>query len=133
MDLINLIHFKSLTDERGGLVALESNKNVPFDVKRIYYLFDTSPEVSRGFHAHRLLKQVAICVHGSCRMVLDNGVKCEEVHLNSPTTGLLISQHIWREIHDFSADCVLLVLADAYYDESDYIRNYDEFLKEIHT
>lgn len=133
MSLIKLIEFKNLADERGGMVALESNRSVPFEVKRVYYLFGSSPGVSRGFHAHRSLQQVAICVHGSCRMVLDDGVRREEVRLGSPCTGLMIGDRVWREIHDFSPDCVLLVLASAHYDESDYIRSYDDFVSEIAT
>ena len=84
--------------------------------------------VSRGFHAHKNLRQVAVCVAGSCRFILDDGTKKEEVVLNSPATGLLIQGIVWREMHDFSSDCVLMVLADKYYDESDYIRKYDDFL-----
>ncbi len=133
MSLINLIDFQSLGDERGSLVALEigMEKAVPFDIKRVYYIYHTAEGVSRGFHAHRNLKQVAICVAGQCRMLLDNGETCEEAWLNSPTKGLLIESMVWREMHDFSADCVLLVLASEHYDETDYIRSYSEFLKEI--
>lgn len=129
--LIELIKFNNLFDERGSLVVLESNRNVPFEMKRVYYLFRNAPGMSRGFHAHRLLQQVAICVHGSCRMVLDDGKRREEVWLDDPSTGLVIGDFVWREIHDFSPDCVLLVLASQNYDESDYIRSYDEFLTEV--
>ena len=128
MSLIKTINFKPLGDERGSLVALEGNKSVPFDIKRVYYIFGTKEGVSRGFHAHRNLKQVAVCVTGSCRFVLDNGKQKEEVILNSATKGLLIEDLIWREMYDFSPDCVLMVLASEYYDESDYIREYDDFL-----
>ena len=85
--------------------------------------------MSRGYHAHRNLRQVAMCVAGSCRMVLDNGSTREEVVLDCPTRGLLIESMMWREMHDFSDDCVLLVLASELYDETDYIRDYDEFLR----
>jgi len=128
VSLIKTINFKPLGDERGSLVALEGNKSVPFDIKRVYYIFGTKEGVSRGFHAHRNLKQVAVCVTGSCRFVLDNGKQKEEVILNSATKGLLIEDLIWREMYDFSPDCVLMVLASEYYDESDYIREYDDFL-----
>lgn len=100
---------------------------IPFDIKRIYYIFETKSNVSRGFHAHRALKQVAVCVAGSCRMVLDNGTQREGVLLDSPTKGVLIEGLIWREMHDFSSNCVLLVLASEEYRESDYIRNYEDF------
>jgi len=126
--LIQTIIFKPLGDERGSLVALEANKSVPFDIKRVYCIFGTKEGVSRGFHAHRNLKQVAVCVTGSCRFTLDNGKLREEVVLNDSTKGLLIQNLTWREIHDFSPDCVLMVLASEYYNESDYIRDYDDFL-----
>lgn len=128
MTLIQTIIFKPLGDERGSLVALEANKSVPFDIKRVYCIFGTKEGVSRGFHAHRNLKQVAVCVTGSCRFTLDNGKLREEVVLNDSTKGLLIQNLTWREIHDFSPDCVLMVLASEYYNESDYIRDYDDFL-----
>lgn len=130
MSLIKWIDFQSLGDARGSLVALEigMEKAVPFDIKRVYYIYQTGEGVSRGFHAHRDLKQVAICVAGQCRMVLDNGKEREETLMNSPTQGLLIESMVWREMHDFSRDCVLLVLASEHYDESDYIRNYETFV-----
>lgn len=127
MSLIKTISFPPLGDDRGSLVALEAHKTVPFDVKRVYYIFGTKPGVSRGFHAHRALQQVAVCVTGKCRMVLDDGTRREEVWLDSPTKGLLIGDLVWREMHDFSPDCVLLVLADQQYNETDYIRNYEDF------
>ena len=130
MSLIQLIDFTSLGDDRGSLVALESNRSIPFDIKRIYYIFDTKEGVSRGFHAHKQLKQVAVCVTGQCRIVLDNGKHREEVCLDSPTKGILIEDMIWREMHDFSEDCVFLVLASELYDESDYIRDY-KYFKEL--
>lgn len=129
MSLIKLLSFTPLGDNRGSLVALESNKSIPFEIKRVYYIFGTKDGVLRGFHAHRNLKQVAVCVTGSCRFVLDNGKEREEVLLDCSTRGLIIEDLTWREMHDFSPDCVLLVLASEYYDESDYIRDYEEFLR----
>ena len=129
MSLINIISFKSLGDERGSLLALESNKNIPFDIKRVYYIFGTKEATARGFHAHKNLKQIAVCVTGSCRFVLDNGKQKEEVVLDNATKGLLIKNLTWREMYDFSPDCVLMVLANKYYDESDYIRDYNDFLR----
>ncbi len=120
-------------DERGSLVALETYKTVPFDVKRVYYIFGTKPGVSRGFHAHRALQQLAVCVTGTFRMVLDDGHQREDVWLDSPTKGLLIGDLVWREMHDFSPDCVLLVLASEFYNEADYIRSYDEFKRIVST
>lgn len=126
--LAKLIDFDILGDARGSLISLEQYKNIPFDVQRVYYIFDTKEGVSRGFHAHRHLEQVVVCVKGSCRFLLDNGEMKEELLLNSPQQGLYIGHNLWREMHDFSEDCVLLVLASDYYNESDYIRNYDDFL-----
>lgn len=131
MKLVNIIEFKTLGDDRGSLVSLEQNKNIPFEVKRIYYIFGTKEGVSRGFHAHKNLQQVAICVKGSCRFVLDDGHNKDEIILDNPNIGLHINSFMWREMHDFSEDCVLVVLASELYDESDYIRNYNDFLKEL--
>lgn len=127
MSLIRLIDLPPLGDERGSLVAIEANRHIPFEVKRVYYIFGTQPGVSRGFHAHKNLQQLAVCVTGKCRMVLDDGINKESVWLDSPTKGLLIGNNVWREMHEFSDDCVLLVLASEHYDESDYIRDYSEF------
>jgi dTDP-4-dehydrorhamnose 3,5-epimerase-like enzyme len=127
MSLIVTISFPPLGDDRGSLVALEAHKTIPFDIKRIYYIFGTQSGMSRGFHAHRALQQVAVCVTGKCRILLDDGHQREEVWLDSPTKGLLIGDLVWREMHDFSPDCVLLVLASEFYNEADYIRTYDEF------
>jgi len=129
MSLIKLIDFSILGDSRGSLVALESNKNVPFDIKRVYYIFGTKNQVSRGFHAHKDLQQIAVCVSGSCEFLLDDGKTRESVVLDNPSRALYIDNNKWREMHNFSDDCVLLVLASKYYDESDYIRDYNEFLK----
>jgi len=132
VSMIKTVNFKPLGDDRGSLVALEANKSVPFDIKRVYYIFGTQPGVSRGFHAHKNLKQLAVCVTGSCRFVLDNGKQREEIMLDSSTTGLIIEDLTWREMHDFTPDCVLMVLANQYYDENDYIRDYQEFLNVVH-
>ncbi len=129
MTLAKFLDFKTNGDDRGSLVALESNKNIPFNIKRVYYIFDTNSGVIRGLHAHKDLSQVMVCLKGSCRVVLDNGSTKEQVVLDTPDKGLLIDSMMWREMHDFSADCVLLVLANEHYDESDYIRDYDNFLE----
>jgi len=128
LSLIELIDLPAYGDSRGQLVALESGKNVPFEFKRVYYIFDTAQGVARGFHAHKNLKQVLVCVSGRCRVILDDGRKREEVWLDNPRQGLLVCDMVWRELHDLSEGCVLLVLADEYYYENDYIRNYDDFL-----
>lgn len=131
MSNYELLNFKIMGDERGSLIALEENHNVPFDVKRVYYIFGTKVDVHRGKHAHKSLRQLAICVCGSCKFLLDNGQEEIHVELNSPTQGLLIEGVMWREMYEFSEDCILMVLADNYYNENDYIRNYEDFLKEV--
>lgn len=127
----NLIDFQTLGDDRGSLIAIEEGYNAPFDIKRVYYIFDTKKGVERGFHAHINLKQIAVAVKGSCTFVIDDGAKREEIKLNSPNQGLFIEGLLWREMKDFSEDCVLVVLASEHYDESDYIRDYDKFLEEV--
>lgn len=129
MSLLNWIDFHQHGDNRGSLVALEENKDIPFNIKRIYYIYNTKQGVSRGFHAHKNLHQVAISLSGKCKIILDNGILREETWLDSPDRGLIINDMTWREMHDFSSDCVLLVLASEYYDENDYIRNYQDFIK----
>lgn len=119
-------------DDRGQLVAVEADRDIPFAVQRIYYIYDTLPGVRRGFHAHRNLQQILVCVHGSCRIHLDDGFDTAEVLLNDPTKGLYISNDMWREMYDFSEGAVLLVLASEHYDEADYIRNYDAFIEMVH-
>lgn len=116
-------------DHRGQLVALEEFKNIPFDIKRVYYMYDTKAGVARGFHAHKNLEQILICVHGSCKILLDNGTEKTVVPLDKPYEGLYIANNMWREMFDFSPDAVLMVLASELYDEADYIRDYEEFLK----
>ena len=123
--------FESHGDDRGQLVALEEYKDIPFDIKRVYYIYRTEEGVRRGFHAHKNLKQILVCVHGSCKILLDNGKEKETVLLDNPCEGLYIENDIWREMYDFSPDAVLLVLASELYDEADYIRNYDAFLEFI--
>lgn len=133
MSLFRWIEFNPLGDERGQLVALEEHRQIPFGIKRVYFLSQTRPDVSRGFHAHKDLEQVVVCVSGKCRMVLDDGKQREEAWLDSENKGLLISGMIWREMHDFSPDCVLLVLASEYYAEADYIRDYSDFVHQVNN
>lgn len=128
---LQVINFQVKGDDRGSLIALEKMHNVSFDIKRVYYIFDTKDGVRRGFHAHKNLKQLAICVKGSCKFLLDDGINKQIYDLNEPTKGLYIEGLVWREMFDFSPDCVLMVLADAYYDETDYIRDYEIFLTEV--
>lgn len=126
-----LINFKMLGDERGSLIAIEQGYNAPFEIKRVYYIFDTKEDVERGFHAHINLKQIAIAVKGSCTFVIDNGKQRKEIKLDNPNQGLFIEGLIWREMKNFTHDCVLVVLASEHYDERDYIRDYNTFLQEV--
>ena len=119
--------FQQHGDERGMLVALEEFKDIPFEIKRVYYLYDTKEGVRRGFHAHKSLEQILVCIHGSCRILLDNGKEKKTVSLEKPYEGLYIATSIWREMYDFSPDAVLLVLASDFYCEEDYIRDYETF------
>lgn len=125
------IKFKAFGDNRGSLISLEQHKNIPFKIKRVYYIFGTRTNTTRGKHAHTNLKQIVICVSGKCKFLLDDGKKKKIIELNNPTEGLYIGKNIWREMYDFSHDCVLVVLANKYYDENEYIRDYEEFLKKI--
>ena len=124
---IELRTFSIRGDERGNLIALEAGLDVPFDVKRIYYIFGTTENVARGFHAHRNLKQMLIAVSGKVRIRCELEGRIEEVWLDSPDKGLCIEGLVWREMHDFTPDCVLMVMASEHYDEADYIRVYEEF------
>lgn len=128
-DKYKLIDFKVMGDDRGSLVSLEQNKNVPFDIKRIYYIYDTRPGIVRGKHSHTNLEQIVVCLDGSCKFSLDDGKEKVTVELNRPDLGLYIGKNIWREMFDFSHGCVLMILANDYYDEKEYIRDYDVFLK----
>lgn len=124
---VKLIQLQKHGDDRGALVALEDQKNVPFSIRRVYYLFGTQAGVRRGFHAHKSLQQLAIVVRGSCRFHLDDGLEKIELLLDNPAQGLMLPPMLWHEMYDFSEDCVLMALADNHYDEADYVRSYDDF------
>ncbi|ORM68269.1 sugar 3,4-ketoisomerase [Pantoea rwandensis] len=126
---IKLIRLQTHGDERGSLISLEHNSNIHFDIKRVYYMFNTRDDVRRGCHAHRHLKQLVVAVRGSCRFTLDNGQERIELLLDNPAQGLLLDSMIWREMHEFSEDCVLMVLADQVYDETDYVRSYNDYIE----
>ncbi len=128
---VNKYVFQSHGDERGQLVALEEFRDIPFRIKRVYYMYDTAPGVVRGRHAHKSLEQILVCIHGSCKITMDNGREKKIVPLERPYEGLYVGPHMWHEMSEFSEGAVLLVLASELYDESDYIRDYDEFLKMV--
>ncbi len=127
MTLKKTIQFSELGDDRGWLVALEAERNIPFPVRGVYYIYGTRPGVRRGRHAHRRLRQVLVCIAGACTILLDDGRNREDVRLTGNTEGLVLDPMIWHEMYDFSPGCVLLVLADGWYDEADYIRDYPAF------
>lgn len=115
-------------DERGSLISLQVREEIPFEIKRVYLVFDTKPQVERGFHAHKSLEQWVVCVSGSCLFTVDNGKERREVLLDDPRKGLHIGHGIWREMRDFAPGTALMVIASTYYDLDDYIRDYDDFL-----
>ncbi len=112
-------------------MALEKGVDYVFDVLRIYYIWGTEKNAIRGKHAHNKLKQLIVCLSGSCDFTLDNGSDRQVFHLESPTQGLYVEDFVWREFTNFSGDCIVMVLASEHYDETDYIRNYDKFLELI--
>lgn len=128
--LAKFIDFDVKGDELGWLIALEGERNIPFPIRRAYYIFGTRPGVRRGRHAHRRLRQVLVCVAGECTILLDDGRQREDVRLTGNDRGLVLDPMVWHEMHDFSPGCVLLVLADGWYDEGDYIRDYAGFRRE---
>lgn len=128
MTTVNYLDLLVRGDERGQLTVLEGSDCFPHGIKRVYYLTGTKEGVSRGFHAHKELEQLAVCVSGSCRMILDDGLERVEVVLKSSSQAVEIPKMIWHEMHDFTPDCILLVMASDIYDESDYIRSYKDFI-----
>mgnify|MGYP003328797848 FL=1 len=127
MSIARMIDFDERGDHLGMLVALEAGRNVPFPVKRVYYIYGTLAGARRGRHAHHKLRQLMVCLSGTCKVLLDDGRAQETVTLSRNTQGLLLDPMVWHEMHDFSPDCVLLVFADAWYDTRDYIRDYTQF------
>jgi len=121
--------FNDKTDPRGSLVALEGNHEIPFSIKRVYYMYNIKEGASRGCHAHKKLQQLLICINGQCSILLDNGLEKQEIVLSKKTEGIYIPPGIWHEIHACTTDVIIISLASDYYDESDYIRNYDDFRK----
>lgn len=124
---VDNIDLPCYSDEFGSLVAIEANDSIPFDIKRVYYIFGVDEGIRRGFHSHDALEQVLVCVRGSVTILLDDATEEKTVVLDDPTQGLYIGKMVWREMFDFSYDAVLLVMASEHYDTSDYIRDYNEF------
>lgn len=128
---VGLIRLKSFHSKVGSLAVAEGNQDIPFEIKRVYYIYGVPSEERRGFHAHRNLHQVLICLNGSVQVQIQNASRTQKVTLSDPATGLYIGPRVWREMYDFSPGCVLMALASERYDESDYIRSYEEYLSEV--
>ena len=126
-----LLEFGEFGDERGNLVVIEGSMDIPFEVKRVFYMYGSDPSVVRGQHANRTTEFVLVNVSGTSKVKVDNGFKTETIELNRPRMGLYIPTMLWKDMYDFSEDSVLLVLASEHYDGQEYIRDYDEFLREI--
>ncbi len=118
-------------DNRGKLAVAEALRDIPFEIKRVYWIFDTLPEEKRGFHSHKDMEQIVVAMDGSCEFVLDDGKTKETIVLNRPDKALYIGKNMWRVMQNFSYGCKLMVLASDYYDEKEYIRNYDKFIRSI--
>ncbi len=131
-DLYQIINFSEYGDERGNLVVAEGDGiDVPFSIKRVFYMYGSDPEIVRGQHANRKTEFVLINVSGTSRVKVDNGFETEVIELNKPRMGLYLKTMLWKDMYDFSPDSVLLVLASEHYDGEEYIRDYEEFLKEV--
>lgn len=128
-----LLNLKVMGDERGKLISLEGGKSIPFEIRRVYWIYDTLPDSDRGFHAHKDLEQVIVAMDGACEFVLDDGKKREVVRLNRPDIALYIGKNMWREMKHFSYGCKLMVIASEHYDEKEYVRDYGEFLEKVNN
>ncbi len=126
-----VIDFEIHPDERGKLTSLSSSKEIPFEIKRLYYTWDMPKEAIRGGHAHRNLDEVVICLHGFCDFVLDDGKETLTIHLDRPNKGIYIPAHLWRDFRNFSSDCVVILIASDYFHPEDHIKDYNEFLELI--
>lgn len=126
---IKEVDFQKVVDNRGNLVIAEFGKQIPYEVKRVYYIYGAEENTRRGYHSHKELQQIYIAIAGQCSVDLTDGEEKRTVTLNDPSKGLYIGHGVWREIYNFSKDAVLLVLASATYSEDDYIRTYEEFIE----
>jgi dTDP-4-dehydrorhamnose 3,5-epimerase-like enzyme len=131
IESVRIIDLPKVTDNRGNLTFIESTKHIPFDIARVYYLYDVPGGAERGGHAHKDLHQLIIAMSGSFDVVLDDGKEKRRFHLNRSYYGLYVCPMMWRELDNFSSGSVCMVLASNYYDESDYYRDYQDFLKDV--
>jgi hypothetical protein len=126
-----IVELPKISDPRGNLTFIESGKHIDFGIKRVYYLYDVPGGAERGGHAHKELQQLVVAIAGSFDIVLDDGYEKKKFHLNRSYYGLYICPMVWRELENFSSGSVCMVLASIFYDESDYFRDYDEFLASV--
>lgn len=133
LDSCKLIDLPKISDPRGNLTFIEGGTHIPFSFRRVYYLYDVPGGAERGGHAHKDLHQLIVAMSGSFDVVLDDGLRKARFHLNRSYYGLYVCPMLWRELDNFSSGSVCMVLASNLYDESDYYRNYDEFLKAART
>ena len=126
-----IIDLPKITDQRGNLTFIEGGRHIPFEIKRVYYLYDVPGGAERGGHAHKNLHQLIIALSGSFDVILDNGKQKLRFHLNRSYSGIYVCPMIWRELDNFSSASVCMVLASNLYDEADYYRQYDEFVRAL--
>ncbi len=127
-----VLEFDDFGDERGNLVVAEGGIDIPFEIKRVFYMYGSDSDIVRGQHANRRTEFVLINVSGSSKVKVDNGFETDIIELNKPRMGLYITTMVWKDMYDFSSDSVLLVLASEHYDAKEYIRDYTAFIEEIH-
>lgn len=130
-EICKVIHFNEMGDERGNLVVIEGNQDIPFSINRVFYMYGSDFDIVRGQHANRKSSFVLINVSGTSKVRITDGSDEIFVELNKPRMGVYIPPMYWKDMYDFSSDSVLLVLSDEHYDGSEYIRDYDEYLKEV--
>lgn len=131
-DCYRIIEFQDLGDERGNLVVIEGGgMDIPFDIQRVFYIYASDADVVRGQHANKETEFLLVNVSGSSKVRIDNGEESVVVELNKPRMGVYIPNMVWKDMYDFSSDSVLLVLASRHYDAKEYIRNYEDYLKEL--
>ena len=124
-----IVELPKIADPRGNLTLIEAERNIPFAIKRVYYLYDVPGGATRAGHGHKTLQQLIIAMSGSFDVVLDDGTQRERYHLNRSYNGLYVCSMMWREIDNFSSGSVCMVLASDFFDEADYFRNYDDFVE----
>jgi hypothetical protein len=128
---VQLLDFPKISDDRGNISFVEGKKHIPFDIKRVYYLYDVPTESQRGAHGHKTLEQVIIAISGSFEFTLDDGYNRQTFFLKKPWQGLYVPPMMWRELNSFSSGSVCFVLASDVYKEDDYYRDYKEFLDDV--